>query len=151
MVAFALEPWHFALGLSVALMVRRTVSKNPITLGLSQRSDTVPDGSQPPLLRGLLPSLAQELQDLLVQQGEPGLAAQVPELRIVDRCRCEDDFCATFYVRRRPKGAYGPSHRNVSLEPNHGMLILDVVAGKIACVEVLCRDDVRRAIRAVLP
>jgi hypothetical protein len=31
------------------------------------------------------------------------------------------------------------------------MLILDVVGGRIACVEVLYRDEVRRALQAILP
>jgi hypothetical protein len=36
------------------------------------------------------------------------------------------------------------------LTPDAGMLILDVVAGEIACLEVLDRDDVREKLRAVL-
>jgi hypothetical protein len=84
-----------------------------------------------------------------VEQDEPDLAAQVPGLRIVDRCRCGDDFCATFYVRPKPKGTYGPDHRNVALTPKEGMLILDVVGEKIAGVEVLYRDDVRKVIQVI--
>src|SRR5260370_22556076 len=103
------------------------------------------------LLSNTLPLLADELQGLLIQDGEPELAAQVPGLNIVERCRCGDDFCATFYVLPKPEGSYGPDHRNVSLEPKEGMLILDVVAGRIACVEVLYRDDIRRKLYALLP
>ena len=46
---------------------------------------------------------------------------------------------------RLPKldGGFGTGHRNVRLTPEEGMLILDVVAEEIACVEVLDRNDVR--------
>ncbi len=54
-----------------------------------------------------------------------------------------------FYVRPMPKGAYGPGHRNVPLTPQDGMLILDVVDEKIAAVEVLDRDDVRKAVERI--
>jgi len=59
------------------------------------------------------------------------LAAQVSGLKIVDRCRCGDDFCASFCTERKPQGAYGAGHRCVELEPETGWLILDVVADKI--------------------
>lgn len=103
------------------------------------------------LLANTLPAFAAELQRLLTEAGEPGLAAQVPGLAILDRCHCGDDFCATFYTQPKPNGSYGPGHRNLALTPEEGMLILDVVAGEIACVEVLYRDEVRRKLRAVLP
>lgn len=85
-----------------------------------------------------------------MKQGESTLATQIPSLRIVDRCRCGDDFCATFYVQPKPSGAYGKNHRNVALEPNEGMLVLDVVGGAIACIEVLYRDDIRKVIELAL-
>jgi hypothetical protein len=101
-------------------------------------------------LADTLPAFATELRQLLTEKGEPELAAQVPGLMILDRCRCGDDFCATFYTQAKQEGAYGPGHRNVALTPDVGMLILDVVAGEIACLEVLDRDDVREKLRAVL-
>jgi hypothetical protein len=103
------------------------------------------------LLSEALPRLAAELQGLLRVQNEFQLAAQVPSLRIVDRCRCGDDFCATFYTQPKPKIPYFPDHRNVDLSPEKGMIILDVVDGKIVCVEVLFRDEVRSALHAILP
>lgn len=102
------------------------------------------------LLADTLPTLATELRQLLEEHGEPELAAQVPRLVIFDRCRCGDDFCATFYTTPTPMGGFGPGHRNVALTPDKGMLILDVVAGEIACVEVLNREDVRKKLLAVL-
>jgi hypothetical protein len=102
-------------------------------------------------LADALPTFATELRQLLEEQGEPELAAQVPGLMIRDRCRCQDDIgCATFYTRPKPKSGFGPGHRNVRLMPQDGMLILDVVAGEIACIELLDRNDVREKLDAAL-
>jgi hypothetical protein len=103
------------------------------------------------LLTEILPVLAHELEQLLRKEGEINLAAQVPLLTVVDRCRCGDDFCASFYTQPEPKGTYGPSHRCLELEPAEGMLILDVVADTIAHVEILNRDDIRQKLLSVLP
>lgn len=98
-----------------------------------------------------LPSLAEDLRRLLLEQGEIDLAAEVAGLRIVDRCRCGDDFCATFYVRPKPMGAYRRNHRNIELTPKEGMLILDIVGDNIACVEVLYNDQIKSALDRILP
>jgi hypothetical protein len=102
-------------------------------------------------LAEMFPALSEELQQLLAQQGEVGLAAQVPKLSVTERCRCGDDFCGMFYVLPKPAGAYGPGHRNVPLEPERGMLILDVVNDKIAAVEVLYRDEIRQRLQIEFP
>jgi hypothetical protein len=99
----------------------------------------------------MFPELSAELQQLLAERGEAGLAAQVQEMRVIERCRCGDDFCGTFYVLPKPAGAYGTGHRNVSLEPERGMLILDVVSDKIAAVEVLYRDEIRQRLLIEFP
>jgi hypothetical protein len=102
------------------------------------------------LLTDTLPSFAAELQQLLIEKGESELAAQVPSLRIFERCSCRDDFCATFYTQPKPVGSFGPGHRNVRLFPDEGtLLILDVVAEEIACVEVLDRPDIREKLVGV--
>ena len=103
------------------------------------------------ILSEVFPLLSQELQQLLIEAGEADLASQVSALRIVDRCRCGDDFCASFYTQPKPNGAYGPSHRNVVLNPAKGMLILDVVDGVIAHVEALYRNDIRESLQEVMP
>jgi len=106
---------------------------------------------EPKLLVEIFPALSTELQQLLAERGEPGLAAQVPKLSVIERCRCGDDFCGTFYVLPKPDGAYGPGHRNVALTPKEGMLILDVVSDKIAAVEVLYRDEIRQRLQTEFP
>jgi hypothetical protein len=98
-----------------------------------------------------LPDFAVELETVLHSQGAADLASQVSNLPLVDRCRCGDDFCATFYTAPKPEGAYGPGHENVVVEVTKGMTILDVVNGDIRWVEVLYRPDVQRALFAVLP
>ena len=103
------------------------------------------------LLTGILPLLARELEQLLKKQGEFELAAQVPHLRIVERCRCGDDFCSSFYTQPKPEGSYGPGHRSMNLDAAEGMVILDVVAGTIAQVEVLYRDEIRQKLISALP
>jgi hypothetical protein len=70
------------------------------------------------------------------------LAAQVDGLRVVQRCGCGDDHCQSFYTQAPSVGAYPrDEHRNwYSDEPGwEGYLILDVVDGRIAYVEVLYR------------
>ena len=102
-----------------------------------------------PLLSDVLPAFAEELRQLLFSSEESQLAGQVRSLRIVDRCRCGDNFCSTFYVRPKPSGAYGPDHRSVPLTSAEGMVILDVVGEEIVCIEVLYRPDVQNAIRGL--
>jgi hypothetical protein len=103
------------------------------------------------LLTDILPQFAVELEQLLKERGEAKLAAQVPGLTVVDRCRCGDDFCASFYIQPKPNGAYGPGHRCLGLESVEGMLILDLVADKIVHVEVLYRNEIREKLIAALP
>lgn len=104
-----------------------------------------------PLMQDLLPDLANELAHLLSRQGETELASQIPSLRVIDRCRCGDDFCATIYTVPKPNGPWGSKHHSIPLRPTAGFLILDIVGGKIACVEVLYRDEIRQKVQLLLP
>jgi hypothetical protein len=88
---------------------------------------------------------------LLAAQGELALAAQISELNIISRCRCGDDFCATFYTQPKPIGSCGSTHSNIEVNPKQGMMILDLAEGKIMCVEVLFRDEIREQLHAILP
>jgi hypothetical protein len=89
------------------------------------------------LLRNIYPDFCAELISLLNAEKEPDLAVCAHDLRIVAPCGCGDDFCQSFYTAPRPKGAYGPGHRNIVLLPTHGMIVLDVVHDRIMFVEVL--------------
>ena len=103
------------------------------------------------LLQDALPDLADELTALLRSQNERDLAEQVPRLPLVDRCRCEDDFCATLYTAPKPQGAYGPNHESISLNPSSGQFILDLVDRKIVCIEILFREDLRSRVLQLFP
>ena len=108
--------------------------------------------SATPLLTDALPLFAKELETSLKDQGEFDLAAQIGDLRIVSRCRCGDDFCATFYTQPKPLRSYGPGHCcNLEVKAQDGMIILDLVDGRIAGVEVLYRNEIRDQLQAVLP
>jgi hypothetical protein len=102
------------------------------------------------LVSELFPELSQELEQLLRDKGEAELAEQVSDLELVDRCRCGDDFCATIYSQPKPK-RFGPDHRAMDLDANTGMIIVDVVARKIVCIEILYRDLIRKKLLEVLP
>jgi hypothetical protein len=93
--------------------------------------------SDAPLLREKHPDLSRELISLLEAEGESDLAICAWDLRIVAPCPCEDNFCQSFYTAPQSDGPYGPGHRNVPLNPEQGMLILDVVNNQIMFVEVL--------------
>jgi hypothetical protein len=97
------------------------------------------------------PELSQELQDLLRKRGEGQLAEQVPDLNLLDRCHCGDNVCATIYTQLKPIKKYGPGHRSMDLDAETGMIILHVVESKIACIEILHRDDVRAKLVKLLP
>ena len=90
-----------------------------------------------PLVREVHPDLSREVISLLEAEGESDLATCAWDLRIVAPCPCRDDFCQSFYTAPPPDGAYGPGHRNVELNPERGMLILDVLDNMIMFVEVL--------------
>lgn len=97
------------------------------------------------------PDLSKELKTLLEQDGESGLAEQVSTLKLINRCQCGDDFCATIYTEPEPLNSYPPRLRTVPLDPERGMIILDVVDDRIVCVEILHRDEIRRKLLELLP
>ncbi len=97
------------------------------------------------------PKLAAELADLLRLGGRSKLAEQVASLPIVNRCRCGDDFRATFYTAKVPRGAYGPKHRCLPRDPKKGMIVLDLVRSEIKCVEVLYQPEIRASVLKMCP
>lgn len=106
---------------------------------------------QPPYLHVILPAVAAEVEQLLRRAGYADLAEQVATLRVVDRCRCGEDFCATIYTQPEPEGAYPEPHFTLDLHPAEGILALDVVANRIACIEILGRDELRHELERLFP
>jgi hypothetical protein len=97
------------------------------------------------------PELVSELQRLLAEEGESELASQAAQLCIVERCRCGDFFCSTFYTAPRLARCFGSGHRTIALEPDAGYLNVDVVGANIVQIEILYRADLRAKIHAALP
>ncbi|WP_227996685.1 hypothetical protein [Glycomyces albidus] len=98
-----------------------------------------------PLLREVYPDLVDELARLLEDEGERYLSIAVRDLRIVAECGCADDFCQSVRTAPHPPGEpYGPGHRNVMLDPDEGMLVLDVLNERIVYVEILFRPPMAR-------
>jgi hypothetical protein len=98
-----------------------------------------------PLLRDVTPELAAELVTQLERQSEAAPARQVGTLRVLDHAA--SGKAVAIYTAPAPDAAYGPTHRNVHFDVRKGMVILDVVGERIACVEVLGRGDVRARLR----
>lgn len=95
---------------------------------------------QAPLLRQRWPVFAAELDAALGAAGEKRLRRGAERLRVVEPCRCKDDFCQSFRTVPATGKPYGPGHFNVWLEPPWpGYLVLDVVGDQIVYVEVLYR------------
>ncbi|MDT9592353.1 hypothetical protein RDV89_04705 [Nocardioides zeae] len=102
---------------------------------------TEPGDAASPRLVDRWPNFARQLHVALLAEDAALLAAQVETLRVVAACGCGDDFCQSFYTAPKPDGTYGPGHENVELDPPWpGMLVLDLVDGRIVHVEVLDRD-----------
>ncbi|HEX9960710.1 MAG TPA: hypothetical protein VGB00_07255 [Pyrinomonadaceae bacterium] len=103
------------------------------------------------ILKEVLPELASELKDLFIQAEKPHLSEQVDALQIVDRCRCGDSFCATIYTIPKPKGAWGKNHYTIPLDAEAGMIIVDVLNEKVAEIEILNRDEIRKKVLKLFP
>ncbi|MGW3201214.1 hypothetical protein ACWDBD_43050 [Streptomyces sp. NPDC001118] len=98
-----------------------------------------------PLVRDVFPDLVNELATLLEEEGECELAISVRDVRVFGECGCGDDFCQSIRTADHPQGQpFGPGHRCVPLLPSKGMLVLDVVDGRIMYIEVLDRPPMHR-------
>jgi len=103
-----------------------------------------------PLVSEVLPGLARRIGSALHAQGEERLAAQVPGLRITAVCQCDQPFCGSFHTLSRPMKRWFIRGRQVELaDGGPGEVVIDVVRGEIAYVEVLYLDDVREALARI--
>lgn len=99
-----------------------------------------------PVLGQVLPAFAAELENALRAQGEEGLAAQISTLRISSLCQCDDDFCSSFHTGERAQTIWRGGRQRITPGLSEGMVILEVVDGKILFVEVLDRVSIRDAL-----
>lgn len=100
-------------------------------------------------LKKEFPEFASELKQLLERY--PNLQKQIDELEAFERCRCSEISCATIYTSPPPKGAWGKEHENIMLDPSKGMIILDILRGKIVCIEILDRKEFRQKLLILMP
>jgi len=104
---------------------------------------------QEPKLIECLPEFSKELEHLLQKEGRPDLIPQLSTLRIFDRCRCGDDFCATIYTACKSDREYGISD-TIPLHPDQGFVILDLRDRRITGIEILYRDEIRKEVLGLL-
>lgn len=103
-----------------------------------------------PLLRALLPAFADRLEAGLRAQGESRLADQVAGLRVTAACKCDQQSCGSFHTLRTPMKRWFIRGRQVELtDGGPGQVVVDVVRGEIAYVEVLDVDGVRDTLAAL--
>ena len=95
----------------------------------------------------VLPELTGEIVGLLRAAGESALAVKFEFQPFHRWCECGDDFCQSFYTQPPPEGSFGPGHRTVCLDPDAGMINIDVVGDDIRYVEVLYRPEVPGQLR----
>jgi hypothetical protein len=94
-----------------------------------------------PLVTGVVPALAAELERGLRERGRPELAGQVASLRIRAVCQCEVEGCGSFYTGL-PMKRWFRRGREVPV----GDLVVNTIDGEIVFVEVLGRPEVRTAL-----
>ena len=105
-----------------------------------------------PLVTQEFPRLASELTVLRRNEGEADLAAQVEGLRLFDRCRCGDEYCAMMYTAPPPDGAWGHGHDCVVLTSETiRELVLDVVDQRIVAIEILFENEMRDRLATLFP
>jgi len=97
----------------------------------------------------VMPELADEIREVLFDMGEYKLAKSVAALSLVDRCRCGEVDCATFYTMERAKWQDKPLKHVVPGKDD--ILEVDVLDDTIVCVEILDREEISAVLRRLLP
>jgi hypothetical protein len=108
--------------------------------------------STTPLFRlaAVLPEFADELKQLLIDQGETALADSVLDLWVFGRCRCEYYHCATMYTLPEPETGY-KFRGGLSVFPKIGEIYIDTDDGMIGCIEALYQPETRRRLIEAIP
>ena len=108
----------------------------------------------PALLGKLLPAFAAEIKASLFETNWGGhLIEQVDKLPIVGMCGCGWNGCSSFYSALCNHEAPVPKSRNTGgmVPVNKGLVILDVLEGKIVFVEIQQRRDVFHKLHDLFP
>jgi hypothetical protein len=99
-------------------------------------------------LDDVMPDIAEELYIGFRKARRPDLAESVWELELVDRCRCGEEFCATFYTQPNEPWSGKVEHLIIDMI---GLLCIELVRGRVARVELLDRPDVRDRLSELFP
>lgn len=99
----------------------------------------------------LFPHLVDVLGGALAARGRHRLAASCRSVEVVDRCRCDAEGCATFYVAPKPSGPFGPGHENLVISEWPTLLVVDVVDDELRCIELVDEPKMAARLRSVLP
>lgn len=89
-----------------------------------------------------LPQFAEELTQGLADLGYKKLAAAVHAVEIVERCRCDEPGCDTFYAVSKRSAPSGEKCSRV-IAPARGVLCVQYLRQRIIWVEVLGRPEDR--------
>jgi hypothetical protein len=98
----------------------------------------------------LFPDFLSELETMVRAVGRDDLVDQLQGLPVLSRCTCGDSNCAHFYTSSKP-ASHGGQHENVLLPSRSGLVVLDVLHGRVMAIEILDRLDVKRVLDAHLP
>jgi hypothetical protein len=88
-------------------------------------------------------ALAAELRTRLEALDEPGLAARVPDLRVVNDCPCGDPNCESFYTVPRFQAMWFWNRGGRTIPLGDGLAV-DAVGDRIVAVEIVRDGDSRR-------
>jgi hypothetical protein len=104
---------------------------------------------KPIKLKEVFPGFANELESLLNRKNEPIIAKQISELNIIDRCRCGELFCSTFYTSTKEN--LSGVGKIIELDPIRGMINVDTFDNLIIEIEVLDRDEIKIKLDEIFP
>lgn len=102
-------------------------------------------------LGDVLPELTDALASAFESDGMSQLAQSFPTLVVWDRCRCDDDGCATVYTEDKDLWLGQTLDRVIPSGSIPGLLCVHDLATRIVCLELLNRPDLKRKLVEALP
>ncbi len=95
-------------------------------------------------LGDVLPELTNALAAAFESDGMMQLAQSFPTLVVWDRCRCDDDGCATVYTEDKDLWLGQTLDRVIPSVSIPGLLCIQVLGTRVVCIELLNRPDLKR-------
>lgn len=101
-------------------------------------------------LINILPQFAAELATALEESGHPELARSVDGIEIVERCRCSEPGCVSFYAHPKSSDTDSAECDRIVLRMR-GVSCVYHQRGRIVWLEALGRQDDRAILDERLP